>query len=572
MPKESDPVAAETSASDHAGARVEAGLMPPWEVGELPEPPRGRWRLRDMLGPGLMGAGAAIGGGEWLMGPASTAQYGGTIMGLATISIFLQVAYNLEVMRYAVYCGEPIFVGFFRVRPGPNFWTVFYLIFDFFALWPYLAANAAVPLNAAFLGHLPGAVPTTYLSVPELSQRTGVAVDVLEPIAANPRDYGIGPKLKPLPEPVQDIIDRENTQTNFLAYVVFMTAFIPLIFGGKVYNSLMRLLVTKVVLVLGYLLFIGIFYVAPSTWAEIFAGFIFLSPGEGGWSFRLPMIPGQPIDWPLLAAVAAIAGQGGMNNSQFSNYARDNGWGMGSHVGAIPSAVGGHDIQLSHTGKVFPLDEKSHDKWKGWMHVLRKDQLGIWAIGCFLGMAVPSLLSLQFLRGVKLAGNEVAAASAQALVDHTKIPAFWFLTLFCGLLVLWPSHITAADGILRRWTDVIWTGSRRLRHLKGNDVKYVYYGLMVAYALWGLMVLTWLSGQQLVIVKASGVFMNFILGFSAIHTLAVNTILLPAPLRPNYFMRAALLVCGVFFIGIAVVSLPQTLRALNLIAPLPGTV
>ena len=60
--------------------------------------------------------GANIGGGEWLFGPLVTAQYGGKVLWLASLAILVQVAYNLSVMRYTLYTGETIFVGFFRLR------------------------------------------------------------------------------------------------------------------------------------------------------------------------------------------------------------------------------------------------------------------------------------------------------------------------------------------------------------------------------------------------------------------------------------------------------------------------
>ena len=69
--------------------------------------------------------GANIGGREWLFGPLVTAQFGGRILWLATVSIIVQVAYNLSVMRYTLYTGETIFVGFFRTWLGPRFWTLF---------------------------------------------------------------------------------------------------------------------------------------------------------------------------------------------------------------------------------------------------------------------------------------------------------------------------------------------------------------------------------------------------------------------------------------------------------------
>src|SRR5688572_2776246 len=212
--------------NDEAG-ELAGGTMPPWTQGELPEPPVLKRGLLGVLGPGLMMAGAAIGGGEWLMGPAVTAQYGGMIMWLAAISILTQLAYNVEVMRYALFCGESIFVGYMRLLPGPRFWTCVYLFVDFFGLWPYLAANAAVPLAAALFGHLPGALPTSYMSPAELSQKTGVDIVIVQDIANNPKAYGIGLGQTPPPQPIADMMRRETTTRNWLAYAIFAGCFIP---------------------------------------------------------------------------------------------------------------------------------------------------------------------------------------------------------------------------------------------------------------------------------------------------------------------------------------------------------
>ena len=49
--------------------------MPRWDTGSLPDAPKitlRSWAL--LLGPGLVAAGAAIGGGEWLAGPLTTAR------------------------------------------------------------------------------------------------------------------------------------------------------------------------------------------------------------------------------------------------------------------------------------------------------------------------------------------------------------------------------------------------------------------------------------------------------------------------------------------------------------------
>jgi hypothetical protein len=448
-----------------------------------------------LIGPGLLMVGANIGGGEWLFGPLVTAQYGGQVMWLANLSILMQVFYNLSVMRYALYCGEPIFVGFFRTPPGVRFWTVFYVLGDLGGVWPYLSSNAAVPLAAVILGRLPGA--------------------------------------------------GDDALVRTLGYAIFLTAFVPLIFGGKIYNALERVMVTKLVLVLGYLSFVAIFFVSAGTWWEIGSGL-----------FQVGRLPEGDFNWATLAAFAAVAGAGGLTNSAFSNYARDKGWGMGPKVGAIPSAIGGRTIRLSHTGKVFDLTDENKRRWSGWLRHVRRDQFLLWAPGCVLGMALPAMFSYEFIRGITdVQGHAVAAMSAEAVAaQHGRI--YWFLTLLCGFLIMAPTQVSQLDNICRRWTDVIWTGSRRLKHLEGHKVKYVYYTILGLYCIWGLVALR-LTPNPLVLAVASGVMMNFALGFSALHTLYVNLRLLPPELRPGWLQRCGLVTCAVFYLGISGIAFRQ---------------
>ena len=447
-----------------------------------------------LIGPGLMMAGANIGGGEWLVGPLVTAQYGGRVMWIASLAILMQVCYNLSVMRYALYCGEPVFVGFFRTPPGPRFWTFFYIAADLGGLWPYLSSNAAVPLATVILGRLPTA--------------------------------------------------EDDALTRGLSYAVFCSSLVPLIFGGKIYNALERVMVTKLVLVLAYLGLATVFLVSWETWWEIGSGF-----------YRFGALPPGDVNWAVLAAFAAVAGAGGLTNSFFSNYARDKGWGMGAQVGALPSAVGGRMIKLSHTGKVFDMGEETLSRWRGWLRHIGRDQWLLWAPGCVLGMALPAMFSYEYIRGAQVQGHAVAAMTAQGIAArHGAL--FWYLTLLCGFLVMAPTQVSQIDGMCRRWTDVIWTGVRRLRRLEGNKVKYVYYTILVLYAAWGLVALR-LTPNPLVLAIASGVMMNFALGFSSLHTLYVNLALLPPELRPGWPLRLGLVCCAVFYLGISAIAFRQ---------------
>ena len=261
---------------------------------------------------------------------------------------------------------------------------------------------------------------------------------------------------------------------------------------------------------------------------------------------RLPTL-----DWGLLVAFAAIAGVGGMANTLFSNYARDKGWGMGARVGAIPSAVGGRLITLSHVGHVFRLSEESRARWSGWYRHILKDQ-AVWVLACVMGMALPCMLALQFIRNAAVSGNRVAALTADGIAQSSSDYGLilWSLTLLCGFLVMAPSQMHDGDQISRRWSDIIWTANKRVHRLQGNQVKYIYYTILSVYGVWSLFTLALFDPLQ--IAKISTGIMNVGLGCSALHTLYVNRTLLPRELRPNWFMQAGVLCCGAFFLGISV--------------------
>lgn len=477
-------------------------VFPPWERAPLSEPPTFRARgWVALLGPGLLMAGANIGAGEWLMGPLLTAKYGGSILWLATTSIVLQVCYNLAVMRYALFCGESIFVGFFRTWPGPMFWLPFYVVLDIGSYLPYAANAASVPLVSWWAGR---------------------------PLTGDPGDV----------ELIRQV-----------SHGLFALAFVPLVFGGKIYNALERVMTVKLVLVLGYLTFFTVVYVSWQTKAEVLAGFVsFGSVPEG-------------VEWARFATLAAFAGAGGLSNTAFSSYARDKGWGMGAVVGAIPSAVGGRTVQLSHAGKTFELTRENLQRWRGWMLHLLRDQCVLWAPACLLGMALPSMLSLEFVRGgTDATGNAVGSVSAFAIGERLG-PVFFALTLACGFLIVFPTQITNADGCSRRWTDILWIGLKPLRRLSGHQAKYVYYTVLVLYAIWGFIALR-LSPNPLFLTVLNGVLMTFGMGVSALHIIYVCRTLLPPEARLPWWNELGLLGCAVFYCGLSWLSIQQSWGAM----------
>lgn len=557
--------------------------MPQWDAGELVPPPAFNWRMwTALLGPGLVSGAAAIGGGEWLTGPLVTARYGGALLWLATLSILGQVIYNVEISRYTLYCGEPIFTGKFRTLPGPLFWLVVYFLLDIGSFLPYLASTAATPVAMVILQRVP-----------------------------NP-----------------DVVAADKWLVQGLGYAIFVLAIVPLIFGGKVYNSLKAVMSFKLIFVLSFLLFLAVFYSNASTWVEIGSGFFkfgtlptirgedlngngVLDPGEDwdgdgrldGVEERVdlnnngdPTDPGEFKDvdgdkiydgykvdnvfvslfeghgfpkvdftmFAILAAMAALAGTGGLTNTSVSGYTRDQGWGMGFRVGAIPSAFGGHSVKLSHVGMVFPIARETVARFRGWYRHVLRDQVVVWMPACFLGLALPSMLSVQFLRRGTEANPWLAAGmTAEGVADAVGGVggrACWYLTLLCGFLVLGLSMTTTADGYFRRWVDVIWTGLPWVKKMDPRHVGKLYFGFLCAYVVIGLVMLTFVNPKN-ILPWATNIY-NYALGFSCWHVLAINVFLLPRELRPSWKVRLGLILTGVFFTLVAMVT---TLKLVHII-------
>jgi len=493
--------------------------MPRWQLGSLPPAPALTWRsAAAMIGPGFILAGSSIGGGEWLLGPAVAARYGGALLWVATLSILAQFVYNVEASRYALYTGEPIMTGKFRTLPGPLFWLGLYVLLDIGALLPYQIGSVATPVAAIWLGRLPD--PAT--------------------------DAGL---------------------LRGLSYVLLVIALLPLAFGGKVYNSLKAIMTVKIVVVFGFLLLLAAGYSTAGTWREILTGLVRFGeiPLDGSRTANLfgTLWRGDDLPAPdrsallLLTAFAAIAGVGGLAQTSISNYVRDQGWGMGARVGAVPSFVGGRKFRLSHVGMVFRPSTDELSRWRAWLRHVVRDQLFVWVPASFVGLTLPAMLSVQFLpRGTE--GNQwvlagLTAGGVRDAVGGALGIAAWYMVLVCGILVIVPNSTSAADAFIRRWVELSWTGAQRMRALDPHAIRKFYFGVLGLYFVVALVFLSLAAPLWLIV--AYGNIGNFALGVSTWHVLYVNTTLLPEEVRPGPAARLGLALAGTYFLGLAILTL-----------------
>jgi hypothetical protein len=466
--------------------------LDPWRIGELPHAPRPRglgWF--SAIGPGVIVLGVSIGSGEFLLGPAAFVKYGLSLLWVVGVAALLQTLLNLELMRYTMATGEPILTGFMRTRPNSTFWAWFYAAFYFMQMgWPGWAGAAAGAVFFLFSKRLPGAA------------ESGIV-------------YAIGAGL-------------------------FLLCGLILMVGRRIERTLEYLNWIMIACIIGGLGVLALLFVPLSTWIAALAGFAGFDVRTGSFQF----VPAGA-DYFLLGAFAAYAGGGGVANLTLSNWARDKGYGMSSSVGFIPAAVGGKKVALAHSGSTFEPNAESLERWRGWWRIVRVDQWGVFFAGAILGMALPALLYVTFVTaGSDIRGLGIAAALAQA-VSTQKGALFGGAIAILGVWILFKAQLDILEGMTRAITDILWTGSARIRAWRGGDVRVVYYSVLAVISVWGIIALR--LTQPIILLSLSANMAGIVFIISSLHLLYVNTRLLPVGLRPPLWRRLALVALSLFY-------------------------
>ena len=496
------------------GRTVQAGSLPPWEVADLPAPPPySRKNGLKIAGAGAIILGAAIGSGEWLIGPAVTAQFTASLLWVATLSILLQWVFNEEACRYTLYTGEPIMSGFMRTAPGPTFWGWVYSILGFIQLgWPGWAASAATAVVAAMIGGVPG-----------------------------PEHQG---------------------QVLLWGYLTFFASLILFLLGRKIEQALEYAEWAMVIWILAFLIFVAIFFVQPATWVTVLTGFV----GGGMFYIRNPqtgnlmgLIP-PGADWFVLAGFAAYAGAGGLGNLTVTNWVRDKGMGMAATVGYIPAVVGGHRVDLAATGKVFEPTEQNLRNFREWWKYIRFDQGWVFALGCFLGMALPAMMTVQFIDpGTQIGGMGVAVRQAEGIatafggLSTASGALLWYGTLLTGFWILYSSQLAVMDLLTRTVTDILWTSNPGVRNWAKGDVRRVYYSIMVLMVVWGCIAIN--LAQPFILILLGAFMAGLMMTIYSAHVWYVNRKFLPAEIQAPAWRQWSLLAMTAFFGFFTIISI-----------------
>jgi hypothetical protein len=467
--------------------------LTPWQKADLPEPPMPRglsWI--GVCGPGVIVLGLSIGSGEFLLGPAIFVKHGLSLLWVTLVAVFFQTVFNTELMRYTVATGEPVVTGFMRTRPGKTFWAWFYAVLYFLQIgWPAWAATAAGAIFFLFAGRL----------------------------ATPPADA---------------------TNIYLIGIVTFLACVSVLLIGKRIARTLEVLNWVLIACILGSFLVLGVIHVPIGTWFSALAGFTGFDTARGAFNF-LP----EHLDILLLGALVGYSGGGGVLNLTLSNWARDKGYGMGSRVGHIAGAVHGEKVHLADTGFMFEPDAANQARWRGWWRIVRVDQWGIFFVGALLGMMLPALLYVTFVAsGTDIKGLAISAVLAQT-IGATAGPWLGVGVAFLGVWILFKTQLDCVEGMTRSITDILWTGSARVRAWRGGDVRAVYYSVLAVVVVWGIIALKLAAPVMLLQIGANIAGAIFV--FASLHLLYLNTRILPVALRPPLWRRFALVGMALFY-------------------------
>ncbi|QDU39082.1 hypothetical protein Mal4_34170 [Maioricimonas rarisocia] len=412
----SSPTPSAESPSDH-------GHLPEWRTEDLPEPlPFSFGNALRTIGPGAILLVGSIGGGEWIVGPMMTVQYGTGILWIATLGIALQALFNLEAVRYTLYTGEPILTGVMRLSPGPRMWAPFYILIGVAQLaTPAVAAGCAAVLFGAFAGRMP--------------------------------------------------VDSDQTMLSGIGVVVILAAAALLVSGRSIERMLERISWAMIAFIFSFLILANLLCVPWETWQRSLSGFV--TPQ------RLP----EDINLVMLGLFAATAGSGGLGNLAISNWFRDKGFAMGAHVGGIGGALAHDHQELKSVGAVFPMTDDNHRRWKTWWRYARLDQQVLWGIGCLVGMFLNVNLAVAIVPPeTQLSGVSAGAFQADYLARQFG-QWLWLLTLLNGFWILFSTHMGNTDILVRTTADILWAASPKARRHSASRLYAMLLGGLTVWAL-----------------------------------------------------------------------------------------
>ena len=376
-------------------------------------------KIFKVYGPAVIALGMSIGSGEYLLGPSLFMKFGMGLAWLILIAAILQTSYNYMWGKWTLLTGEIPIVGMLR---GGAWIGILGLLGIWFAFgFPGWAATSATAVASAQLGRVAG-----------------------------PQDMFL---------------------VKVWAYILLISSFVIVSVGAKISRTLEIWNWFDLIVIFGSFIVFDILLVPGKVWAETGVGLI---------SFGY--IP-KGVNPSVLGGVIGFTGFAAGLNYVLANYYRDKGYGVGSLVGYIPTAIGGRKVLLSPVGKIPALTPENISRVERWKKYMMEEQVYIFFIGAVIGMLLPGILAHGLLPlGSSMKAWGVAAYEGTALSKVWGIYG-WGFGLLVGALTLFKTQVGLTDVITRNTTDILWK-VKGIREWAKGDVRRVYYGICAIFLIW----------------------------------------------------------------------------------------
>ena len=482
---------------------IPPGDLPPLRERDLPEPVS----LRRMIGPSIILAGLALGSGEFVLWPYITFKSQFVFFWACLLAVVMQYFLNLEIMRWTLATGETAMTGIIRLSRH--------------LAWLFLVLNI-----------VPWMLP---------AWATGAA-DLAGWLIAEPTFRADGSAI---PGPYNVWI----ALAGLLLCGVILTA------GPVVYETVekVQLLLVSLIMLTVVCLAVWLLSGRPDALAAMTVSTV---------TFGAPQFF-PPLDSDLtpiaLLGALAFAGAGGTMNLCQSNYIRDKGYGMGSHIGRITSPITGQEEAISEVGYHFPHTTENLRRWAAWWRGACTEHLFSFLMTCLICLVLLTLIS--YVTFYDAEGNRLhdpAQIKGMRFVWEESLhlkeligPAARVAFLIMGIAILFTTEFGVLDAASRISTDIV-----KVAWLREN--KYWSEGRLYFAFLWGeiglacaILLLNRFTGLDLgalTLFKLTAAMNGGVMFLYAMALVVMNRFRLPREIRiPNW--RLAILLATVLFFG-----------------------
>ena len=386
---------------------IPAGKLPPLKERELPEPVS----LVKMIGPSIILAGLALGSGEFILWPLITLKSGFVFFWACILAVVMQYFLNMEIMRWTLATGESAVAGFVRLS---RTWA-----------WVFLVLNVLPWMIPAWSK---GAAQIFSWLIWEPTFKDGV-------LQSGPYDTALA-------------------IGGMLLCGVILTA------GPVVYETVEKVQGALVLLII-------VIVIGVAAWLSVLRPDAHLAQWRGiltlGAPQFMPRIDEVLTPLTILGALA-FAGAGGTMNLAQSNYIKEKGYGMGSHLGRITSPLTGKEEPITEIGYHFPHNAANLARWQRWWNAAGLEHFLSFLCTCLVCLFLLTLISYivfydasgkltvdpaRYKEGIGFVWPEV-----QAIAGLIGPPAK-FLFLVMGIAILFTTEFGVLDAASRISTDLV---------------------------------------------------------------------------------------------------------------------